>query len=106
MAEINDISETVEVEERDDHCQGDQNNQPFVLLLRVTQANGKPLPVGGFTGRAMAQMLHAIVGVIPKEVVILTDQEVVMELEEEASMMEVSRVVHRLFHWGAIHNCR
>ena len=31
---------------------GDQSRQPFVLLLRVTQSNGKPLPIGGFTGRA------------------------------------------------------
>ena len=32
--------------------------------------------------------------------VVLTDQEVVMELDEEASMMDVSRAVHGLFHWG------
>ena len=48
----------------------------------------------------MAQMLHETAGVVPKEVVILTDQEVVMTLEEEASMMEVSRAVHGLYHWG------
>ena len=35
MAEENDINETVQVEERDDLHQGDQNDQPFVLLLRV-----------------------------------------------------------------------
>ena len=45
-------------------------------------------------------MLHEIAGVVPKEVVILTDQEVVMTLEEEASMMEVSRAVHELYHWS------
>ena len=107
MAEENDISETVDIEERDGHHQGDQDNQPFVLLLRVTKANGKPLPIGGFTGRAMAQTMHEIAGVIPKEVVIVPDQEVVMELEEEASMMEVSKAVHGLFHWwGTIYNCR
>ena len=100
MAEGNDINEMVKVEDGDDCHQGDQNDQPFVLLLRVTQANGKPLPIGGFTGRAMAQMLHEIAGVVPKEVVVLTDQEVVMTLEEEASMMEVSRAVHGLYHWG------
>ena len=94
MAEESDISETVEVGEKDDCQLGDQNDQLFVLLLRVTQANGKPLLIGGFTGRAMAQMLHEIAGVISKEVVILTDQEVVTELEKEASMMEVSRAVH------------
>ena len=44
-----------------------------MLLLRVTQANGRPLPIGGFTSRAMTQMIHDIMGVIPKEVDILTD---------------------------------
>ena len=30
----------------------------------------------------------------------MNDQEVVMELEEETSIMEVSRAIHGLFHWG------
>ena len=58
----------------------------------------KPLPIGGFTGRAMSQMLHEVAGVVPKEAVIINDQEVVMELEEEMSIMDVSRVIHGLFH--------
>ena len=45
-------------------------------------------------------MLHEVAGVVPKEVIILSDQEVVMELEEEMSLMEVSRAMHGLFHWG------
>ena len=48
----------------------------------------------------MSQMLHEVAGVVPKEVVIMNDQEVVMELEDETSMMEVLRVIHGLFHWG------
>ena len=79
---------------------GDLNEQPFVLLLRVTQSNGKLLPIGGFTGRAMSQMLHEVAWVVPKEVVIMNDREVVIELEEETSIMEVSRAIHGLFHWG------
>ena len=72
----------------------------FVLLLRVTQANGRPLPIGGFTSRAMTQVIHDIMGVIPKEVDILTDQEVVFEIEDQSSIIEVSRVIQGLFHWG------
>ena len=45
-------------------------------------------------------MLHKIAGVIPREVTVLTDQDVVMELEEETSMMEVSRAVHGMYHWA------
>ena len=47
----------------------------------------------------MAQMLHEIAGVVPKEVIVLTDQEVVMTLEGEASMMEVSKAVHGCIIW-------
>ena len=58
------------------------------------------MPIGGFTARAMSQMLHEIAGVVPKEVVIMNDQEVVMELDEETSLMNVSRAIYGLFHWG------
>ena len=99
MAEENYISEIIKTEEGDDLHRRDRNDQPFVLLLRVTQSNGRTLPIGAFTGRAMAQMVHEVARVVPKEVVIMSDQEVVVELEEERSLMEVSRAIHGLFHW-------
>ena len=100
VAEDGKIEEVVNTKVGEDTFVGDQNEQPFALLLRVTQSNGKPLPIGGFTGRAMSQMLHEVAGEIPKEVVVMNDQEVMMELEEETSIMEVSRVIHGLFHLG------
>ena len=66
----------------------------------MTQANGRPLPIGGFTSRAMTQMIHEITGMIPREVVILMDQEVVFEIEDESSIIEVSKTVQGLFLWG------
>ena len=48
----------------------------------------------------MTQMMHEVAGVVPKEVVIMSDQEVVIEFEEEMPMMEVSRATHGLFHGG------
>ena len=100
MAEESDMYKMLQNEEGDDPYKGDQNGQQFVLLLRVMQANGKSLPIDGFTGRTMSQMVHEIAGVVPKEVVIMNDQEVVMELDEKMSLMDVSRVIHGLFHWG------
>ena len=99
MAEEGDMNEMLKTEEGDDPYMEDQSRQPFVLLLRVTQSNGKPLPIGGITGRAMSQMLHEVAGVFPKEVVIMNGQEVAMELDEEMSL-DVSKVIHGLFHWG------
>ena len=42
MAEESDMNEMLKTEEGDDPYMGDQSGQPFVLLLRVTQPNGKP----------------------------------------------------------------
>ena len=89
------MSEEVKVEVEEGYLGEDKWEQVFVLLLRVTQANVKPLPIGGFTNRVMAQMLYEISGVTLRDLVILTDQEVVIELE-----MEVSRAVHGLYQWA------
>ena len=72
----------------------------FVLLLRVTQENGRPLPMEKFMCRAMVQMISDVTGVIPKEVEILMDQEIVVEVEDQSSIVEVSRGIQGLFHWG------
>ena len=71
MAEESEVEDVVKVEEGDECQCTDPKDRLFVLLLRVTQANGRPLPIGGFTSRAMTQMIHEIMGVIPREVVIL-----------------------------------
>ena len=73
MAEESEVEDIVKVEEGDEHCHTDPKDQLFVILLRVTQANSTPQPIGGLTSRAMTQMIHEIIGVILREVVILTD---------------------------------
>ena len=94
------IEKITQVEEGDEcHCT-DLRDQQFVLLLRVTQANGRPMPIGGFTSRAMIQMICDITRVISKEADILTDQEVVIDIEDQSPIVEVSRVIQGLFHWG------
>ena len=85
------MGDELKVEEEEGYLGEDKREQSFVLLLRVTQANGKPLPIGGFTDKAMSQMLYQIAGVTPRDVVVLTDQEVVIELEMETPIMEVSK---------------
>ena len=94
------MSEEVKVEDKEDYLWEDKREQAFVLLLRVMQANGKPLPTGGFTNRAMAQMLYKITGVTVRDVVVLTDQEVVIELEMETPIMKVSKAMHGLYQWA------
>ena len=94
------IEKMMQVEEGDECHHPNLRDQQFVLLLRVTQANGRLLPIGGFMSRAMIQMIYDITGVIPKEADVLTDQEVVIEIEDQSSIVEVSRAIQGLFHWG------
>ena len=45
-------------------------------------------------------MLHEVSGVIPKESVVMNDDKVVKEFEEETPIIEFSKGIHELFHWG------
>ena len=45
-------------------------------------------------------MICDVTEIVPKEVEILTDQEVVVEVEDQSSIVEVSRGIQGLFHWG------
>ena len=84
MVEEREVIEKMMRVEEDDECHcPNLRDQQFVLLLRVTQTNGRPLPIGGFTSRVMIQMICDIMGRIPKEADILTDQEVVIEIEDQ-----------------------
>ena len=94
------MEKRTQVEENNEYPHPYPRDQQFVLLLRITQANGRPLPVEEFMSRAMVQMICDVTGVIPKEVEILMDQKVVVEVEDQSSIVEVSRVIQGLFHWG------
>ena len=95
------MEKIMQVEEGDECHHPDPRDWQFVLLLRVTQANDRPLPMEGFMSRVMVQMICDVTEVIPKEVEILMDQEVVVEVEDQSSIVEVSTVIQGLFHWGA-----
>ena len=79
MVEEKEVMEKItQVEDNDEYPHPNPRDQQFVLLLRVTQDNGRPLPMEEFTTRAMVQMICDVTQVVPKEVEILTDQEVVV----------------------------
>ena len=67
MVEEKEVIEKMTQVEKGDECHcPDLKDQQFVLLLRVTQANGRPMPIGGFMSRAMIQMICDITGSDPK----------------------------------------
>ena len=101
MVEEKEVMEKItQVEDNEEYPHLNPKDHQFVSLLQVTQANGQPLPMEEFTSRAMVQMICDITGVVPKEVEILMDQEVVVEVEDQSSIVEVSRGIQGLFHCG------
>ena len=50
------MEDVVKTEVGEDTSVGDKNDQPFALLLRVTQSNNKPLPIDVFTGWVTSHM--------------------------------------------------
>ena len=67
MVEEKEVMEKImQVEESDEYPHPDPRDWQFVLLLRVTQASGRPMPMEGFMSRAMVQMICDVMGVIPK----------------------------------------
>ena len=92
MVEEKEVMEKItQVEDSEEYPHPKPRVRQFVLLLRFTQDDGWPLPAEEFMSRAMVQMICDVTGVIPKEVEILTDQEVVVEVEDQSSLVEVSR---------------
>ena len=58
MAKEKEVMEKImQIEEGDKCHHPDPRDQQFVLLLRVTQANGRLLPIEGFMSRAMVKMM-------------------------------------------------
>ena len=101
MVEEKEVMEKItQVEDNDEYPHPNPRDWQFVLLLRVTQDNGWPLAMEEFIGRAMVQMICDVTGVVPKEVEILMDQVVVVEVEDQSSIVEVSRGIQGSFHWG------
>ena len=93
------MEKITQVEDSEEYPHLNPREHQFVLLLRVTQDDCWPLPVEEFTSRAMVLMICDVTGVISKEVEILMDQEVVVEVEDQSSIVEVSRGIQGLFHW-------
>ena len=95
------MEKITQIEDNEEYPHPNLKDRQFVLLLRVTQADGQPLLVEEFTSRAMVQMICDVTGIVPKEVEILTDQEVVVKVEDQSSILEVSRGIQGLFHGEA-----
>ena len=79
MVEEKEVMDKItQVEDNEEYPHPNPRDHQFVLLSSVTQDDGWPLPMEEFMGRAMVQMICDVTGVVPKEMEILMDQEVVV----------------------------
>ena len=69
------------------------------MLLKVVQNSGKPLPVGSFTMRAVANKIKKLTGFNPTEVEIMNGQDVVIDFDPEVPVVEIAQKVHGPVLW-------
>ena len=73
--------------------------EPLLLLIQVTQVNGCPLPIGSFTAWAIVSMIQKQTGYYPVNVDVMSDRDVVIELEPEVRVGEVAQLLHGTHKW-------
>ena len=73
--------------------------EPLLLMIQATQVNGCPLPIGSFTAWAIVSMIQKQTGYHPVNVDVMSDRDVVIELEPEVRVGEVAQLLHGTHEW-------
>ena len=73
--------------------------EPLLLLLEVTQTDGRPLPVGMFTACTVAQYVIELTGQNPVEVDVMNDCEVIIQMEPETTVVHAAQALHNARLW-------
>ena len=73
---------------------------PLVLLVQVTQLDGKPFPVGIFTAHTIARQIMDLMGKKERiDVKVIMEQEATVQMEPESSVVPVAEALHNLHMW-------
>ena len=74
----------------------------LTLLLKLVQTSGKPLPIGSFIARAVAEKVIKLTGFNPTEVEVVSGQDVVLDFDIEVSVIEVVQKMHGPTQWNGM----
>ena len=77
----------------------DPPSEPLLLLLEVTQTDGRPLPVGMFTTRTVAQHVIDLTGQNPVEVDVMNDCDTITQMEPETTVVHAAQALHNARLW-------
>ena len=70
-----------------------------MLLLKVTQVDGPLFPIGIFTVHAVMKCITDITGKNPADIDILTDCEVVVQMEPAKMAVSIPQELHNACVW-------
>ena len=73
------------------------------LLIKMTQPEEKPLPVGVITERSIYSLVKWVTGAEPLGVTVMNDRDVIIEFRPKVHLWEISSLMHNLRTW---HKCK
>ena len=73
--------------------------EPLLLLLEVTQTDGRPLPVRMFTARTVTQYVNNLTGQNPVEVDVMNDRDVIIQMEPDTTVVHAAQALHNARLW-------
>ena len=75
------------------------NPDPLVLLIQVTQLDGKPFPVGVLTAHIVARQILYLTGKNPNKIEVITGQGAIVQMDPESFVVPVAQALHNLHVW-------
>ena len=79
--------------------ESDPTKFPLSILIKVTKDNGESLPFGEVKTELIEEIFQNSVGITPVDVLILNDQDVLVDLADGVSIIEVAMGVHGEGRW-------
>ena len=76
--------------------------EPFTLLLHVVQNNGTLVPPNFFTAPNTVELVQHIMGMLPINVEVVMDCEVIIELDETVLTIGVAQQMQGSMVWGCV----
>ena len=83
----------------DCHNLNPPKSNAFTLLMKFTQPEVKPLPVGVITEWSMYALIKQVMGTVPLGVTVMNDRDMIVEFRPKVRLWEVSFLMYNLRSW-------
>ena len=78
------------------------NRESLSILMSVTQGQDRLLPRQQFSAPVVAGIVKSLLGLNPKEVVVLNNRDIVLECGDAVVATEVARALHGSLNWNGV----